>query len=869
VKLLPLSLCLALSVPAAADALHVSAGGQLRVSGTNTTAAYSIDTDCAEVAVENGVAVVTGKRPCVTHVVTIENGKITEREIFVSPRQEQLDRLRAARLLEHGIHETGYISTLYSSDPGQVETTLNMSRSEGNHTAGVSLSVANGYAFSPDKRQTAIPVASVRFAGPSSSLTLLDSFVDQSPLTLSGIDLRGLHVQSGSWFLHAGIASLTNFRLRMFEPDPDRTLDAGYRFNLTRHSGLIASTQWIHASPRYASGRSGLIGSLMYDYQDSERLRLQMELGLSSKIAGAALFNYIGSSDQVRFQVRSTPLSFPGLSAALARGFQGNGAWTRRLTNSLTLDVSGSRDTYTLLDGTTQANSSEDGRLQWRIKKFTFSGGFDRAELSRRNNAPIISNSVPVGFAFDSVHFGNSIQYQFRNNANDLGSYLIRDSVRIDAGPVRFTFYAARQTQAPTLDYVVTSVPGLRQALLAAGITATTPEEIADFLRAHSDLIAGGLISNLSLNLAPVRNEYGGTFKWIVRRNLLSIDFGYREVDDQRILGHVSSRIGDASASLRLASRTNLDITASLLETHAPGSTLRSPLLAIGIRQQLGSTPHFLNSFQQHGWIRGEVSTDENGDTAKGVGDVTIILDGVQRTRTNQSGFYSFHSVAEGKHLVEVQYPESGSYVFTSPPQVETEENTIVNFSLSARQAMLYGTVRNDGGMPIAKAVVRIQGPHEEQMRTGENGSFRFNLKDAGTYSVTLDAQSLPPAYDLASVTVQRAQVKVNDPARMDFVVRARRSIYGTVICTGGLLDSNKVYLRIDQVEGRIPVDQEGKYRINDLASGGHELTIEYGDTHLSRRVELPAEAANVSGIDLEVCSEESSVILRAAPGVH
>ncbi len=592
---------------AATDAIHVSAGAQLRVTGTNATAAYSIDTDCAEVEVDAGVLIITGKRPCATHIVMVTGDKPMEREVFVSPRPARLDRLREARMLERGIHESGYISTSYSSDPGQVETTLSMARTQGDRTAGMAISVADGYSFSPDKRRAAIPLASLRFSSPSSSITLLDSFVEQSPLTIAGTDLRGLHVQSGPWFLHAGIASLTNFRQRLFDPNPDRTVNAGYRFTLTPHSGITGSAQWIHASPLYASGRSGIIGSAMYDYQDPERVRFRLEVGLNRKLATAASFDYIGENNRVQFGIRSTPLSFPGLSAAPARGFQGNGSWTHQLATNLTLDLSASRDTYSLLDGTSQSNTYEGTHLQWRLNRLTLSGGVNHAELSRRNAAAIVSNSVPVGLSFDSQHFGNSIQYQFRRNANDLGSYLVRDSLRVNSGPVRLTIYAGRQTQAPTLDYVVTNVPGLRQALLTAGVTATTPEEIQDFIRTHASLIGGGLITNLSLNVAPVRTEYGTDFKWMVHRNLLSLDMGYRVVDDQRIVGHVVSRVANASASVHLTRTTTIDLTGSLLETHAPGSVLRSPLLAVGLRQQIGNVPDFLNHFQQHGWIKGMV----------------------------------------------------------------------------------------------------------------------------------------------------------------------------------------------------------------------------------------------------------------------
>jgi hypothetical protein len=844
---------------AATDTIHVSAGGQLRVSGTNATAAYTIDTDCADVQVDSGIVILSGKRPCTTHLVTVTGDGSIEREVLVSPGQAQLSRFKAARMLQRGVAETGYFSTQYSSDPGEVETSFSMARTEGDHIASMSVSFADGYAFSHDRRKTALPYASLHFAGPHGSTTLFDGFVDQSPLTLSGTDLRGLHLQRGSWFLHGGIASLTNFHQRMFDPDPDRTLDTGYRFAVTRYSGITASAQWIHASSLYTSGRSGVIGSMMYDYHSPERLRLQAEVGMNRKLAGAGSLDYTGEANRLQLRIRSTPLTFPGLSAAPTRGFQGNGVWDHQLTDRLSFDISASRDTYTLLNGATQANTYGSSRLQWRINRFTLTGGFNHAELARHGASAIISDAFPAALGFESRHFGNSIQYQYRRNrASDLGSYFLRDSIRISSGPVLMTVYAARQTQAPTIDFIVTSVPGLRQALLDAGIAATTPEEILDFLRTHASLIGGGIITDLSLNLAPVRMEYGGTFKWTVRRNLLSLDLGYRTVDDERIVGHAKSSVASANAALHLTRTTTIDLTGSLLETRNPGGTLRSPLIAVGLWQQIGNVPDFLNHFQEHGWIKGVVFIDDDNHAAGGVAGVIVILDGVHQTRTNSSGFYYFHAVPRGRHLVEAHYQTSGAYVFTTAPQIETEENSVVNFGIKARKALLFGTVRNDAGIPLGKATVRLE-EIAQQVRTSESGSYRFNLKDGGKYTITLDPDSLPPEYDLLSVKPQTAKVGVSEPARIDFVVRALRSIYGTVRCTGAPLNSNQISLVIDGAALATAVDQNGNYKVSDLSGGWHEITISYGPLHLKRRIELPGEPANLGDIDFELCAADSA----------
>jgi hypothetical protein len=311
-----------------------------------------------------------------------------------------------------------------------------------------------------------------------------------------------------------------------------------------------------------------------------------------------------------------------------------------------------------------------------------------------------------------------------------------------------------------------------------------------------------------------------------------------------------------------------LDLTGSLLETHAPGSVLRSPLVAIGLRYQISNVPDFLNHFQQHGWIKGRVSADEDGQVGDGIAGVTVVLDGVERTRTNNSGFYYFHSVPEGKHSVEIEYQSSSAYLFTSAPHVETSENTIINFGISIRKAVLFGTVRNDAGVPIGKAMVRLEGATPEQMHTTEGGLYRFNLKDEGAYTVTIDAQSLPPGYDLASARPQTVKVEVNDPGRADFVVRALRSVYGTVSCAGAPLDNHQAALHLDKAQSSIAVDQNGKYKVSDVSSGWHELAVTYGGVHLTRRIELPAEPASLE-VDLEVCAGDAAARLRSTPAIH
>jgi hypothetical protein len=111
--------------------------------------------------------------------------------------------------------------------------------------------------------------------------------------------------------------------------------------------------------------------------------------------------------------------------------------------------------------------------------------------------------------------------------------------------------------------------------------------------------------------------------------------------------------------------------------------------------------------------------------------------------------------------------------------------------------------------------------------------------------------------------------VEINEPVRIDFVVRALRSIYGTVTCKEFALESGKVYLHVDGSQSSIAVDQDGKYKAGDLSSGWHELTITYGPTQLTRRVELQPEPSNAGGIDFEVCGQDPSARMRSAPDLQ
>lgn len=856
-----LFLLLSTTVLCSAEAIRTHVGAQVRLSLQDVTAAYSIDPECADVEVTNGLLIVTGKHICTTHIILVRNGDVGDLQAVVLPRRNGRPGLSIGPT---DVQQSGSIGTYYSSNPGEVQTTLDMFRAVGDKSTSVSLALARGRAFSPTEIVTSVPSASISFTDGTRSVGLLDSLVDHSPLILDNVVVRGFHYQSPTWFLHAGLASSTNFQRRWYEDDDDRTVAVGRSFALGDHSSLTPGAQWISGSSRYLAAESGAIGSLQYRYDNPNRLRFAGEIGTSgSGLAASSSFDFAGSSDVISAKARVTPDNFPGLSTSPPRGVQADGSWNHRFGGRFATEIVGARDSYALVDRTSLTNSTWGGRLEFRpARRWMLSAGSSGASLDRALRSPIRSLSAPTSLGFESLHFGNLFQYQYRTNStSELGSHSFRDSVRLTLHPVTLTVFASRQTQAPTVSYIVENLPFLRDAMLAEGFFASTPEEIENFIRSHSALLATGQLRNLQIDIAPVRDQIGATLSWTVLRNRLSTRLEWRSDNDYGLRGNSKSMWEEARLSLRLTPETEFQVSASLFTNRVVRiDSVRRPYLSVGIRRQFGKVPAFLVP-STLGAIHGRVYNDEQSSlpesvpgTHAGLAGVIVVLDGVRRTTTNRNGDYRFGAVIEGRHSVEVLYPASESEVFTTPPYVTTTENTEVNFGIGERQAAIFGYVHNDVSVPLAGVVVRIAGQVQRETRSDNAGAFAFTAVPPGTYSVTLDQETLPPSYAMPTVLAETVVARLDEPGRAEFTARALRSISGRVICSASEWNTGDVRVEIEGVDGLISLSNNGEFIVRDLSSGTIELVATYKSASIRRLVEVPSGAADVVAPAIDLC---------------
>ena len=107
--------------------------------------------------------------------------------------------------------------------------------------------------------------------------------------------------------------------------------------------------------------------------------------------------------------------------------------------------------------------------------------------------------------------------------------------------------------QVPTLAAVFSQVPGLQDALDRAGIVANTPDELAQLLRNTALLETLGFTNLLTVNLAPSRDDFGGSVNWTSHTSRREqVDLSYFNSNTQLLQGKFLLSTATLSYSQRL-----------------------------------------------------------------------------------------------------------------------------------------------------------------------------------------------------------------------------------------------------------------------------------------------------------------------------
>ncbi|MGZ6123496.1 MAG: MSCRAMM family protein, partial [Myxococcales bacterium] len=134
------------------------------------------------------------------------------------------------------------------------------------------------------------------------------------------------------------------------------------------------------------------------------------------------------------------------------------------------------------------------------------------------------------------------------------------------------------------------------------------------------------------------------------------------------------------------------------------------------------------------------------------------------------------------RHRLQALAPD-GAY-FAGRSTVEVGAGDTPRFEIRQGSARLSGTVRDDAGGPLAGVLLRLAGAQAgETASTDSSGHYAFSPAP-GEFTLSLDAGSLPPGYDAADAAPRTVRLVQSEPAHLEWIVPAGRSIAGTVVIT-------------------------------------------------------------------------------------
>lgn len=183
------------------------------------------------------------------------------------------------------------------------------------------------------------------------------------------------------------------------------------------------------------------------------------------------------------------------------------------------------------------------------------------------------------------------------------------------------------------------------------------------------------------------------------------------------------------------------------------GVTVDQPVLAVTVYGgQTGQVAFHLGAF---GVVEGTVYGRDSAGNLYPLDGVELRIDGGAVAQTATTGAYAFGRLAAGKHVIQID-PESvpASVSFASDQrkqvvEVRTGEVTDLNF-VAAPLGSIAGKVTYEAGMTggrsggVENAYV-VAEPGEHAVITNADGSYLLDDLPAGTYTIDVDPETLPP----------------------------------------------------------------------------------------------------------------------------
>jgi hypothetical protein len=841
---------------------------QLPVAGA--TAAYSLDSSIADATAANGVVEIVGKGPGSTNIVVVTPAGAQTLAVTVPvpppilpPGFETPER--------QGTGENGTYEFRYNSDPSQITNSIELKRTQGKSFTRMQVINANLFSASGLTSAIGFPFLAYQISRPDTDITFVDKNVLNSPLTLDGFLVRGFHMRQGPWEFHGGFTSIATFQGLFLATDREYTAGVSRLFRLNDGNSLEANAYYFqNPDSQRTFASNGGVGSLVYRLKFSDKGNFLAELGVSHGIGFATRGSYDDKRNHLAGNFRIQSRDFASLAVNNQHGTFSDLNASRKLNERLYASLDLNQSNYNL-PTLSQKTFTSSSLLNFKLNRnLSVNGG--GAYSTFQSQIPVgqrISTlNLPTGVDYSTRHFGTGFQYQRTVNIEGGGGgndFAV--NARASAGQFQLSGFYRHDVQVPTLAAIFSQVPGLQDALDRAGIVASTPEQLADLLRNTALLQLLGFTNALTVNIAPSRNDLSAAVSWISRsQDHRKVDFSYFNSDTQLLQGHFTLTTATASYSQRLKSTNDIVGSASLVRTSNNGVTTTHPLFSISLQHRFFTVPGLLLP-GRHGMIQGHIFRDDDSaglynEQFPTLSGVEVRLDENRVTRTDSSGYYSFHHVPFGVHRIEARLQSDEPFFYTTDSPATADMNATVDFGINFAKGQIFGFLLNDAGAGIGGITVELKGEKfTRRVQTGLNGKFAFTGLAPGSYSVASLPDSYPPGYALQDLAAQSVQVESGKPTSVQFSARALRSIAGRVLAydraTLQSVPLANVTVRLKELSLETKTGPTGAYIFRNLAAGTYTIVIEHEGKESSRTVVVPATPASIRDIDFSAGTKE------------
>lgn len=854
----------------------VQAGKQVQIQAPGATAAVTLDAKVAEASMAKDVLTIRGVGAGDTRVIAVSQSALQEIKVHVLPGPPQYP----AGFIppQPAIHDGGSYEFRFSSDRTQFENALDLYSQGPNQTKQLHF-VSATFAGGPAPTSY-VPSAYYRVATQTMDTTFLDQTVNDSPLTVQNVVLRGLHIQDGAWQFHGGYTASADFE-NVFLPT-EKEFAAGVGYTQSAGSFLkITPELYFLRSIDLAEGqqRSAMIGSLLFNIHFYPGWELKSEVAYGRGVALAGELQHSSASSKLKARISKKDLEFPSLRSNSLPGLAGDLSWTQTFTKRLEV-LSGAMVNDVALEAIQQDSRNAYCNLRYKVSSsWSVGTGVNYGSFNSAGAYSAKTLALPEQINFDRAHFGAGFQYQFSTASESFSNGNgFRQTLRLNFGRFQVGEFLDWQNDALSISSLYSQVPGLQQELQRLGITAVTPDQLATLLQDTAFLQNLGLSAQAQIVTVPHRLQEGGNLTWSSSgSHPHQLSFSVVESHNKFATSSSSEYSFTGSYAKELGASNQLQLSWSVVQSGLLGQQQTIPLVSVSLRHRLSHAPGIFAA-QRATSISGIAFVDakRQGQYEPGMEPVaraTVTLDGEKTVFTDSLGHFRFIGVAAGDHRIQLHYNSARQHYFTTPQDTVIAGGSIINFGIAFSTIELWGYVEDDAGHGMENVKLEVSGASGKTIiATDRSGKFSLPDVQPGDYQIEVDPTTVAVGYATADLAPATVSVNASSASHPIFKIPVMRSLTGTVTvynpALGNYVPVKGARVSVRQLGKTAITNDSGKFVIGGLPAGELEVEVTAGQSSLTQTIAVPIQPVTLKE-DFRISSVNGQIAFTLASATN